>query len=113
MFFRLFSTVVTNRNVWFSIENCTTINSRRSSKFETPLSNPVTLDWHLGLAVYRLGHDTTFTTLSQSFGVPLSLTSQTFDHLCRVLVSSIYNSYVKFPCTDAEWKAELKVFIKN
>ena len=56
---------------------------------------------------------TSFTTLSQLFGVSISLASVTFNKVCRVLVATLYNRYVKLPRTDEKWEAELKSFLEN
>ena len=43
----------------------------------------------------------------------ISLASVTFNKVCRVLVATLYNRYVKLPRTDEEWEAELKGFLEN
>ena len=48
----------------------------------------------LALTLYRLGHGASFTTLSQLFGVSISLASVTFNKVCRVLVETLYSKYV-------------------
>ena len=79
------------------------------TKKETNLNqHPISVNRQLGLTLYRLGHGSSFTTLSQLFGVSISLASVTFNKVCRVLVATLYNRYVKLPRTDEEWEAELK-----
>ena len=46
--------------------------------------------------LYRLGLGAYFTTLSKLFGVAISLASVTFNKVCRVLVATLYNRFVKF-----------------
>ena len=75
--------------------------------------HPISVNRQLGLTLYRLGHGASFTTLSQLFGVSISLASVTFNKVCRVLAATLYNRYVKLPQTDEEWKAELKGFLEN
>ena len=58
-----------------------------------------------------MGHPPT--TLPQLFGGPILLASVTFIKVCRVLVTRLYNRYVKLPRTDNEWEAELKGFLEN
>ena len=78
------------------------------TKKETNLNqHPISVNRQLGLTLYRLGHGSSFTTLSQLFGVSISLASVTFK-VYRVLVATLYNRYVKLPRTDEEWEAELK-----
>ena len=84
------------------------------TKEETNLNqHPISVNRQLGLTLYRLGHWASFTTLSQLFGVSISLASVTFNKVCRVLAATLYNRYVKLPQTDEEWKAELKGFLEN
>ena len=50
------------------------------TKRETNLNeNPINVNRQLGLTLYRLGHGASFTTLSQLFGVSISLASVTFN----------------------------------
>ena len=84
------------------------------TKKETNLNqHPVSVNRQLGLTLYRLGHGASFTTLSQLFGVSISLASVTFNKVCRVLVATLYNRYVKLPRPDEEWEVELKGFLEN
>ena len=81
------------------------------TKKETKLNqHSVSVNRQLGLTLYRLGHVASFTTLSHLFGVSISLASVTFNKVCRVLVATLYNRYVKLPRSDEEWEAELKGF---
>ena len=84
------------------------------TKKETNLNqHPVSVNRQLGLTLYRLGHGASFTTLSQLFGVSISLASVTFNKVCRVFVATLYNIFVKLPRTIKEWEAELKAFLEN
>ena len=75
--------------------------------------HPINVNRQLGLTLYRLGHEASFTTLSQLFGVSIYLASVTFNKNCRVLVATLHNKYVKLPRTDEEWEAESKGFLEN
>ena len=82
------------------------------TKKETNLNqHPVSVNRQLGLTLYRLGHGASFTTLSQLFGVSISLASVTFNKVSRVFVAMLYNRYVKLPRTGEEWEAELTGFL--
>ena len=84
------------------------------TKKETNLNqHPVSVNRQLGLTLYRLGHGASFTTLSRLFVVSISLDSVTFNKVCRVLVATLYNRYIKLPLTDEQWDAELKGFLEN
>ena len=74
---------------------------------------PISVDRQLGLTLYRLGHGVSYSTLSQLFGVSMSLVSETFNKVCRVLTAVSYDQYVTLPKTDERWKSEVKVFIEN
>ena len=81
------------------------------TKKETKLNqHPVSVNRQLGLTLYRLGHGASFTTLSQLFGVSISLASVTFNKVCHVLVATLYNRFVKLTRTDEKWEVELKGF---
>ena len=75
--------------------------------------HPISVNRQLGLALNRLGHGASFTTLSQLFGGSISLASVTFNQVCHVLVATLYNRYGKLHRTDEEWEAELNGFLKN
>ena len=84
------------------------------TKKETNLNrHSINVNRQLGLTLYRFGHGASFTTLSQLFDVSRSLASVTFNKVCRVLVATLYNRYVKLPRTDEEWEVELKGFLEN
>ena len=84
------------------------------TKKETNLNqHPISVNRQLGLTLYRLGHGASFTTLSRLFVVSISLDSVTFNKVCRVLVATLYNRYIKLPLTDEQWDAELKGFLEN
>ena len=73
----------------------------------------ISVDRQLGLTLHRLGHGVSYSTLSQLFGVSMSLVSETFNKVCRVLTAVSYDQYVTLPKTDERWKSEVKVFIEN
>ena len=84
------------------------------TKKETNLNqHPISVSRQLGLTLYQNGHGASFITLSQLFGVSISLASVTINKVCPVLVVTLCNRYVKLPRTDEEWEAELKGFLEN
>ena len=52
---------------------------------------PISVDRLLGLTLYRVGHGVSYSTLSQFFGVSISLASETFNKVCTVLVVASYD----------------------
>ena len=74
----------------------------------------ISVDTQLGLTLYRLGYGVFYSTLSQLFGVLMSVVSETFNKFCRVLVVASDDQYVRFLAkTDEEWESEVKAFIEN
>ena len=67
----------------------------------------------LALTLYRLAKGCTFNELEDQFGLSTSTCAITFNHVCRVLVSELYDTHVRLPATDAEWEQELRGFIEN
>ena len=47
------------------------------------------------------------------FVVSISLASETFNKVCRVLVAASYDQYVTLPKRNEEWESEVKGFIEN
>ena len=76
-------------------------------------SKPIIVDRLLGLTLYRVGHGVSYSTLSQLFGVSISLAGKTFNKVCRVLVAASYDQFVTLPKTDEEWDSEVKGLIEN
>ena len=74
---------------------------------------PISVDRQLGLTLYRLGHGVSYSTLSQLFGVSISLASETFNKVCSALVAASYDQYVTLPKTNEEWESEVKGFIES
>ena len=74
---------------------------------------PISVERQLGLTLYRLGHGVSYSTLSQLFGVLISLASEIFNKVCRVLVGASYDQYFTLPNVDEEWELEVKAFIEN
>ena len=73
----------------------------------------ISVNRQIVLTSYRFGHGASFTTVLQLFGVSISLASVTFNKVCRVLVTTLYNRSVKLPGTDEEWEAEVNEFLEN
>ena len=74
----------------------------------------ISVDTQLGVTLYRLGYGVFYSTLSQLFGVLISVVSETFNKVCRVLVVASHDQYVRFLAkTDEEWESEVKAFIEN
>ena len=65
----------------------------------------------LALTMYRLAHGCSFTTLEDLFGWSIATCEKEFNHCCRIIVSCLYDRYVRMPANDDEWKEELKEFI--
>ena len=74
---------------------------------------PIPVDRQLGLTLYRLGPGVSYSNSSQLFGVLISLASETFNKVCKVLVAASYDQCVTLPKTDEEWGSEVKGFIEN
>ena len=47
------------------------------------------------------------------FVVSISLASETFNKVCRVLVVASYDQYVTLPKRNEKWESEVKGFIEN
>ena len=67
-------------------------------------------DWQLALTIYRLATGCTYSTLPDLFGVSVSAASKFFNKICRLMVVSLYNRFVRLPTTDEEWQNEFVVF---
>ena len=52
-------------------------------------------------------------TLSDLFGVSVSAANKFFNKVCQMLVAKLYDRYVYLPSTDAEWEAEVRMFLEN
>ena len=74
---------------------------------------PIEPNRQLALTLYRLAHNCTYQRLDDVFGVSISLASETFNFVIRVLVAELYDRFVVMPKTNDEWKSELKGFIEN
>ena len=59
--------------------------------------NPTSPDWQLALTIYRVATGCTYSTLSDLFGVSVSAASKFFDKICRLVVVSRYDRYVRLP----------------
>ena len=84
--------------------NCTTFNFMLDGIYEdlilTPTNlkpNPTFTDWQLALTIYRVATGCTYSTLSDLFGVSVSAGSKFFDKICRLMVVSRYDRYVRLP----------------
>ena len=74
---------------------------------------PFSVCRQLGLTLYRLGHGVCYSTLPQFFGASISLASETFNKVCRILVVASYDQYVTLSKTNEDWESEVKRFIEN
>ena len=70
-------------------------------------------DWQLALTIYRLATGCTYSTLSDLFGVSVSAASKFFNKICRLMVVSLYDRYVRLPTTDEEWQNEIGGFLEK
>ena len=75
--------------------------------------NPTSPDPQLALTIYRLATGCTYSSLSDLLGVPVSAASKFFNKICRLMVVSLYNGYVRLPTTDEEWQNEIGGFLEN
>ena len=75
--------------------------------------NPTSPDRQLALTIYRLATGCTYSTLSDLFGVSVSAASKFFNKICRLMVVSLYDRYVRLPTTDEEWQNEIRGFLEN
>ena len=55
----------------------------------------------------------TYSTLSDLFGVSASAASKFFNKICRLMVVSLYDRYVRLPTTDEEWQNEIGGFLEK
>ena len=83
---------------------------KEPTRFKTEPTSP---NCQLAITFYRLAHGCTFTVLEDLFGESLENCCVIFNKVCRVLVSKMYDQYVKLPETDDEWEMELKGFLEN
>ena len=67
--------------------------------------DPIESHRQIALTLYRLAHAVSFSTLADLFGV--------FNNVIRLFVQHMYDTYVKLPETDEEWKKEAIGFIEN
>ena len=56
----------------------------------------------LAMTLYRFATGCTYSTLSDLFGVSVSVASKFFNKVCRILVAKPYNRFVYLPSADAE-----------
>ena len=74
--------------------------------------NPTSPDQY-ALTIYRLAASCTYSTLSDLFGVSVSAASKFFNKLCRLMVVSLYDRYVRLTTTDEEWQNEICGILEN
>ena len=81
---------------------------------EPTLMVPEPIEPHrqLGLTLYRLAHGVSYSTISDLFGVSMSLAERTFNDVTKIFSRELYGEYVKLPNED-EWKKEAIGFIEN
>ena len=70
--------------------------------------NPITPECQLAITLYKLAHGCSLTTLEDLFEWLIPNCAQAFNKICRVLVKTLYDRYVKLTETDAEWEKEVK-----
>ena len=75
--------------------------------------NPTSPDRQLALTIYRLATGCTYSTLSDLFGVSVSAASKFFNKICRLMVVSLYDRYVRLSTTGKEWQNEIRGFLEN
>ena len=63
---------------------------------------PTTPEQQLGLTLYRLAHGCSFSTVTDLFGVSISLAGQTFYKVTRALVARMYDTFVILPKNQAK-----------
>ena len=73
----------------------------------------MTPETQLAITLYRLAHGCSLMTLEDLFGWSILSCAKTFNNVCRVLVSRLYDRCVRLPETDEEWMDELKGFTEN
>ena len=65
------------------------------------------------LVLTRLVRGYSNSTLADLFGVPVSLTSETFNIPAKILLAHVYDQFVKMPDNGEDWESELRGFIVN
>ena len=60
-----------------------------------------------------MAHGFSFKIIQYIFGVSKSLATSTINSVMEVLVSTLFNEFVKLSETDGEWIAKCKAFIEN
>ena len=65
------------------------------------------------LVLTRLVRGCSNSTLADLFGVPVSLTSETFNILAKILLAHVYDQFVKMPDNGEDWESELRGSIVN
>ena len=75
--------------------------------------NPTSPDRQLALTIYRLATGCTYSTLPDLFGVSVSAASKFFNKICRLMVVSLYDRYVRLSTTGKEWQNEIRGFLEN
>ena len=75
--------------------------------------NPTPPDRQFVLTIYWLATSYTYSTLSDLFGVSVSVASKFLNKICRLMVVSLYHRYVRLPTTDGEWKNVIRGVLEN
>ena len=75
--------------------------------------NPIELHRQLASTIYRTAHGCSFQVLKYIFGVSQLLSTQIFNKVIRVLISSFYDEFIKLPNNEEEWVQESIPFIEN
>lgn len=78
-----------------------------------PKPNPTSTQRQLDLTIYRVATGCSCNTLAALFGLSVPCVIECLNKIYRILVSKLYNHYVRLPETEAECRANDKVFLKN
>ena len=75
--------------------------------------NPAFPHWQPGPDHLLISNRSSCKTLAALFGFSAPSVSEIFSKICRILVGTLYNQYVRLPQTKAEWGAKVKGLLEN
>ena len=75
--------------------------------------DPTPPDRQLDWTIYRLATECSCKTLPALFGLSVPSVSKFFNKICRILVVTLYDQYVRLPETETECGGEVKGFVEN
>ena len=75
--------------------------------------DPTPPDRQLDWTIYRLATESSCKTLPALFGLSVPSVSKFFNKICRILVGTLYDQYVRLPETETECGGEVKGFVEN